>query len=107
MHVIIPKNSPIPQVQTQRAVTHQDNQTTINVNILQGESEMANECHYVAKTSISNIPAKPASEESIDIEYSILEDGILKVKATSNSTSEEVVLPVSFLNLNLPKEELD
>lgn len=47
MSKIIPRNTQIPIEKTERYVTSADNQTTIRVQVLQGEAELASECHLI------------------------------------------------------------
>lgn len=68
---------------------------------------MASKCHLVAKTSMLHIPPKPAGVELIEINFSIDQNGILHLSATSYSDeTNRVTLAISKETLNLPEAEI-
>ena len=92
---------------TQNYTTAKNNQTEFDIAIIQGEEILANKCHLVTETNIYDIPAKPEGEESIDVNYSIDQNGILKVTVTSNTDlSNKQTLKISQETLNLSQEEM-
>ena len=68
---------------------------------------MASECHLVAMTSMLHIPPKPAGVELIEMNFSIDQNGILHLSATSYSDeTNRITLTISKETLNLPEEEM-
>ena len=92
---------------TKKFETGRDNQTSINLDVLQGENYLASECHKVASTKLTGIPKKPKGIEKINVTYSVDENGLLTVTATSTNDSNIVVnLEVSQDKINLNGSEM-
>ena len=105
--VILPRNTPFPCSKTKIFVTSQDNQSFFKLDVLQGDYELASQCHKIASTRLDGIPKKPKGQEKISVTYSIDESGLLTVTATStNDTNIVVKLTVSEEKLNLSDDEI-
>ena len=100
--VILPRNTPFPCSKTKKYSTTQDNQSFFKLDILQGDFELASQCHKIASTRLDGIPKKPKGHEKVSVTFSIDESGLLTVTATSTSDTNIVVnLSVSEEKLNL------
>lgn len=82
---IIERNTVIPVSRTETVYTAHDNQTRVNVEILQGESRVASNNLQLAELSIP-VPAGPKGKESLDITYTYDINSLLEVIVKVNST---------------------
>jgi molecular chaperone HscA len=93
---IIPRNTSIPASFSRKFTTYADNQTGLDIHIVQGDRELASDCRSLAKFSIRNIPPMLAGKAVLDITFNIDSDGLLTVSAfeeLSNQKQEVVVKP--------------
>ena len=82
---IIERNTVIPVSRTQTVYTAHDNQTRVNVKILQGESRMA--CHNLLLGEVSvPVPSGPKGQEAVDITYTYDVNALLEVEIFVHST---------------------
>lgn len=82
---IIERNTVIPVSRTETVYTAQDNQTRVNVEVLQGESRIASNNLMLAELSIP-VPAGPKGKESLDITFTYDVNSLLEVLVKVNST---------------------
>ena len=87
--VIIPRNTPIPFKKSEIYTTAQDNQTGVNINVVQGERKMAEDNANLGSFLLNGIPPAPRGVPQIEITYEIDADGILNAKAQELSTGVE------------------
>src|SRR6202522_1314202 len=90
---IIPRNSTIPASAEELFTTGVDNQTAIDVHILQGERELAKDCRSLARFQLKTPPA-PAGLARIEVKFLIDANGILQVAAKDLRTDEKHVVEV-------------
>ena len=90
---IIPRNSTIPASAQEMFTTGVDNQTAIDVHILQGERELAKDCRSLARFQLKTPPA-PAGLARIEVKFLIDANGILQVAAKDLRTDEQHVVEV-------------
>jgi Fe-S protein assembly chaperone HscA len=90
---IIPRNSTIPAGAQEMYTTGVDNQTGIDIHVLQGERELAKDCRSLARFNL-RIPPAPAGLPRIEVKFLIDANGILQVGAKDLRTSEEHVIEV-------------
>jgi len=98
---VIPRNAPIPCQQTEGFTTYADNQTGLDLRVVQGERELADDCRTLARFKLSGIPPMPAGMARIMVRFQLDADGILRVtaKEESTGTSAEVeIQPMSGLS---------
>lgn len=86
---IINRNSTIPASASEMFTTWVDNQTGIDIHVLQGEREMASDCRSLAKFTLKGIPPQPAGLPRIEVRFLIDANGILTVSARDLKTSKE------------------
>jgi molecular chaperone DnaK len=84
---IIPRNSTIPASAQELYTTGVDNQTGIDIHVLQGERELAKDCRSLARFTL-RVPPAPAGLPRIEVKFLIDANGILQVAAKDLRTSE-------------------
>ena len=90
---IIPRNSPIPASAQEMYTTGVDNQTGIEIHVLQGERELAKDCRSLARFKLQ-VPPAPAGLPRIEVKFLIDANGILQVAAKDVRTGESRVIEV-------------
>jgi Fe-S protein assembly chaperone HscA len=90
---IIPRNSTIPASAEELFTTGVDNQTAIDVHVLQGERELAKDCRSLARFQLKTPPG-PAGLARIEVKFLIDANGILQVGAKDLRTQEQHVVEV-------------
>ncbi len=85
---IIPRNSTIPASAQELYTTGVDNQTGIDIHVLQGERELAKDCRSLARFSL-RVPPAPAGLPRIEVKFLIDANGILQVGAKDLRTGEQ------------------
>jgi len=90
---LIPRNSTIPASAQELFTTGVDNQTAIDVHILQGERELAADCRSLARFQLC-IPPGPAGLARIEVRFLIDANGILQVAARDLRTGEQHTIEV-------------
>lgn len=91
---IINRNSTIPASAGEMFTTWVDNQTGIDIHVLQGEREMASDCRSLAKFTLKGIPPQPAGLPRIEVRFLIDANGILTVRAQDQRTGQEQSIEV-------------
>lgn len=86
---IINRNSTIPASASEMFTTWVDNQTGIDVHVVQGEREMVADCRSLAKFTLKGIPPQPAGLPRIEVKFLIDANGILTVSARDQRTAQE------------------
>jgi len=98
---IIEKNSTIPTRKARPFTTVADNQTRVEIHVLQGESDLAAFNRSLAKFELTNIPPAPRGVPQIDVRFEIDADGIYTVSAQDQTTGrvqQMIVHPSSGLS---------
>ena len=85
---IIPRNSTIPASAQEQYTTGVDNQTGIDIHVLQGERELAKDCRSLARFTL-RVPPAPAGLPRIEVKFLIDANGILQVGAKDLRTGEQ------------------
>jgi molecular chaperone DnaK len=85
---IIPRNSTIPASAQELYTTGVDNQTGIDIHVLQGERELAKDCRSLARFTLT-VPPAPAGLPRIEVKFLIDANGILQVAAKDIRTGEQ------------------
>ena len=91
---LIDKNTTIPTEKTKTFSTAEDNQTTVDIHVVQGERKMAEDNKSIGRFQLTGIPPAPRGTPQIDVTFSIDADGILHVSAEDKGTgkSESVTI---------------
>jgi len=90
---VIPRNSTIPASAQELYTTGVDNQTGIEIHVLQGERELAKDCRSLARFTL-RVPPAPAGLPRIEVKFLIDANGILQVAAKDLRTGEQHTIEV-------------
>lgn len=85
---LIPRNSTIPASAQELFTTGVDNQTGIEIHVLQGERELARDCRSLARFTL-RVPPMPAGMARVEVRFTIDASGILQVRARDLRTGQE------------------
>ena len=104
---IVQRNSTIPLYKTFEYTTYKDGQTSMRINVVQGEGEFVKDCRTLANFTLKNIPPMNAGKARVNVTFQIDADGILTVTAMEKTTliSSSVEINIGYgLNLDLINE---
>ena len=106
MTPLIEKNTTIPTSKTQIFSTAADNQTSVEIHILQGERPMAADNRTLGRFMLDGLPPAPRGVPQIEVTYDIDANGILNVKAQDKATKKEQKITITSSS-GLSKEEIE
>jgi molecular chaperone DnaK len=86
---IIPRNTTIPTSEPRTFTTSEDNQTSVQIHVVQGERAYARDNRTLANISLLDIPPAPRGKPQIDVTFSIDADGVLSVSAIERESGQE------------------
>ncbi|HET6341282.1 MAG TPA: molecular chaperone DnaK [Gemmatimonadota bacterium] len=89
MTTLIPRNTTIPTKRTEVFSTAEDNQTTVEIHVLQGERDMASDNKTIGRFQLTGIPPAPRGVPQIEVTFDIDANGILHVSAKDKATGKE------------------
>jgi molecular chaperone DnaK len=103
---MIPKNTTVPTSKTQIFSTAADNQTSVEIHILQGERPMAADNKTLARFILDGIPPSPRGLPQIEVTFDIDANGILNVSAKDKGTGRSQSVKIEA-STNLSKDEIE
>ncbi|MEG9432343.1 molecular chaperone DnaK [Terriglobus sp. ADX1] len=103
---MIPRNTTIPTKKSETFSTAADNQTEVEVHVLQGERPLANQNRTLGKFKLSGIPPAPRGVPQIEVTFDIDANGILNVTAKDNATGKDQKITITSSS-GLSKEEVE
>jgi len=103
---MISKNTTIPTAKTQIFSTAADNQTSVEINVLQGERPMATDNRSLGKFILDGIPPTPRGIPQIEVTFDVDANGILKVIAKDKATGKSQSIRIEG-SIGLSKEEVE
>lgn len=98
MSTIIPRNTTIPVTKHEIYFTSWDYQDKAEISVYQGESRQVSNNHFLGEFELSGIPKKKAGEESIDVEFSYNQNGILDVRVKIVSTQKQMSVTINLMD---------
>ncbi len=104
--ILIPKNTTIPTSKTQIFSTAADNQTSVEIHVLQGERPMAADCKTLGRFILDGIPPAPRGVPQIEVTFDIDANGILNVSAKDKATGKEQSIRIEAQS-GLSEEEIE
>ena len=87
--VLIQRNTTIPTKKSEVFSTAEDNQTTVEIHVLQGERQMATDNRTIGKFQLTGIPPAPRGMPQVEVAFDIDANGILHVSAQDKATGKE------------------
>jgi len=106
MTKLIERNTTIPTRKSETFSTATDNQTSVEVHVLQGERELARDARTLGKFHLVGIPPAPRGMPQIEVTFDIDANGILNVSAKDHATGKEQKITISGTG-TLTKEDID
>ncbi|MGA2107842.1 MAG: molecular chaperone DnaK [Syntrophorhabdales bacterium] len=105
MTKIIERNTTIPTRKSQVFTTAEDNQTSVEIHVLQGEREMARDNRTLGRFHLIGLPAAPRGMPQIEVTFDIDANGILHVSAKDMATAKEQKITITA-STGMTEEEI-
>jgi molecular chaperone DnaK len=106
MTPLIERNTTIPVKKTEVFSTAEDNQTSVDVHVLQGERPMAADNMTLGRFRLEGIPAAPRGMPQVEVTFDIDANGILNVKAKDKASGKEQSVTITA-STNLNKADIE
>lgn len=103
---LISRNTTIPTEKSQPFSTASDNQTAVDIHVLQGEREMAADNKTLGRFQLTDIPPAPRGIPKIEVSFSIDANGIVNVSATDQATNKSHNITIKS-NSGLDDDEIE
>jgi len=106
MTVLIPRNTTIPAKKSETFSTAADNQTSVEIHVLQGERPLARDNRTLGRFQLVGIPPAPRGTPQIDVAFDIDANGILSVSARDVASGKQQQITISASS-GLSKDEVE
>ena len=106
MTTLIPRNTTIPSRKNENFSTAEDNQTAVDIHVLQGERPMAGDNKTLGRFRLEGIPPAPRGVPQIEVTFDIDANGILDVTAQDKATGKEQKIQITA-STNLSEDEVE
>src|SRR5947208_2765978 len=103
---LIPRNTTIPTRKSEIFSTATDNQTSVEVHVLQGESPLARDNRTLGRFHLTGLPPAPRGVPQIEVTFDIDANGIVNVSAKDKATAKEQKITITASS-GLSKDEVD
>jgi molecular chaperone DnaK len=104
--VLIPRNTTIPTKKSETFSTASDNQTSVEVHVLQGERQLARDNRTLGKFHLVGIPPAPRGVPQVEVTFDIDANGIVNVSAKDKATAKEQKITITGSS-GLSKDDVD
>ena len=105
-HKLIEKNTTIPTKKTDIFTTAEDNQSSVEINVVQGEREMARDNRSLGRFHLNGIPPSPRGVPQIEVSFDIDANGILNVSAKDLATNQQQAITITSSS-GLTEQEIE
>ena len=106
MTVLIPRNTTIPSKKSEIFSTAADNQTSVEVHVLQGERQFSRDNRTLGRFHLVGLPSAPRGVPQVEVTFDIDANGIVNVAAKDKATGKEQTITISGSS-GLNKDEVD
>jgi molecular chaperone DnaK len=106
MTTLIARNTTIPTRKSETFSTAADNQTSVEVHVLQGERPLARDNRTLGRFQLTGIPSAPRGVPQVEVTFDIDANGIVNVSAKDKATNKEQKITITSSS-GLSKEEVD
>merc|ERR1712020_94857 len=107
MTKLITRNTVIPTKKSQIFSTTQDNQSTVNISVYEGERPMCKDNHQLGKFDLSGIAPAPRGQPQIEVTFEIDSDGILNVGAEDKASGKSEKITITNDKGRLSQEQIE
>merc|ERR1712005_67029 len=104
---LIERNTTIPTKKSQVFSTAADNQTTVEIHVLQGEREMAVDNKTIGRFHLDGIPPAPRGVPQVEVTFDIDANGILNVSALDKASGKKNQITITNEKGRLSQAEID